>query len=127
MPLTPAQIAKEAALKPVRLELPLNILRMSRNIAHAKKLSLSAFYAELFRQYLRDMEKATMSQHLTPSGATAAELRASELSVRIAKLRAVGNLMSNLCFNGAQQSSIPADYRARMDELWRNWDKAVSK
>ena len=56
--MTPAQIAKESALKPVRTKLPLNIIRMLRNLASAKKQTLGAFYADLFRRYMRDMENS---------------------------------------------------------------------
>lgn len=47
------------------------------------------------------------------------------LREHVALLKNIGGQMANMCFNGAQQDSIPADYRKTMTELRLKWDNAA--
>jgi hypothetical protein len=46
----------------------------------------------------------------------------SELRREINNLRRIGEQMSNVCFNLAQDRNIEARHRVTMDELRRKWD-----
>jgi hypothetical protein len=42
------------------------------------------------------------------------------------KLKHIGGLMANVCFNLAQNSTLPEHTRKTCDELRRAWDAAIS-
>ena len=54
---------------------------------------------------------------------TKSELRA-EIK-RLKKSPAIGMLLSDICFNGAQRKDVPADLRKSMTAIQELWDAAV--
>ena len=45
----------------------------------------------------------------------------------IARLKAVGGLMANLCFNGMQNEEVPLSYREDMRKLQKEWDAILNE
>lgn len=43
------------------------------------------------------------------------------------KRRLIGSMMSNLCYNGAQNAAIPEQIRKSMTDLYKRWDAALSR
>lgn len=51
------------------------------------------------------------------------EIQVTRLTKELEARRLIGRLMSNICYNGSQNSSgIPAHYKNTMAELYAQWD-----
>jgi hypothetical protein len=50
--------------------------------------------------------------------------RLEEAREQAARIKFIDEMMSNLCFNGAQNDNLPENYRREMDMLRKQWGAA---